>query len=571
MSFSLRPPKAGQFGQHTTITDDFILFGYEADRDEYLINLVGTRSTKRTLVVYRMNKETQTLTYTLMYEMDVPFEIHFVVTGVVNENDENAYILVEKRESGFNLHYADINEKKPVLLTETDIMPALVLGKNHERRFIVRTADGPALLQIEPQSGTKHQILDFHMPRLEHLSADTVNDVQAMHSSAFIDLDGDGHPDLVLDTFSSNQRIILVFLTTDSGKTPNKIILRKESGPLVFSDFDHDGQTDVCVVETSASDGPVLRIIHNSFKESKQVFSDKPRETITRLANINSKYEPITVIENLGLQGGIFVHSLELRKSPSICLIVRNTSTNREELLILSPDIESDKTFFFSTSKEETNSLSFSQSKYSSTLDFSDSPIISVSGLDPDRKGREGLILNTIKDGKYHLYYYENNLEIDNNKLSFITLDNNSTSDMLFRNKPLPGVSYTIMVDKHKIIRHQMEQTSFLNLKNPLITFGLGSLNLLVDNISISIPYKQIHPLHRKVIPNSDLLLNYRNNTLSVELLLKYSFYIYFVFITLAVVLIINFVVVLFFTYKETKKRRKEKRKEAIAFNFNAL
>lgn len=547
--------KVGEFGNSKSISEDFLLLNYETDKDEYKNNLVGTDSTRRKLIILKRKKDNY-----LEYERiskEFNFDIHHVIVGLTNKDNENIYLILEKNGERFNIYKYDLNNAEPEKVTETEIMPFFIINEKHNRVFVIRNKQAARLLIFDDYS---HKLTKFELSKKYYpeIKESDILELQKNHSSAFLDLDGDGHPDLILDIKKKDQRILKMFFTKNLLK--HELILPSNSGPIIFEDFDKSGYMDLCYVENSDQES-LIKIIHNGIKNYNIPFSKKSKETILRLSNfIDSDYKPIFEINQIDMIGGIFSFDLNLTQYPSICVIVEKE--NVRELKIFSAKLKKENTFSF-FKKKENFELEF---KLEKSVPISN--LISVSCLDPQRIGREGLILNILEEGKYQLHYFENNLEFSNNKLSFLTLDNNKNKQ---RNRPLPGVSYSINADGQELRNNVIISASWLSLRKPLVTFGLGSINLLIDDVKIGIPYQKEINLNRKVIPNSDLLLNYRNGDLEVELLLKYSYYIQMVFITLGVVLLINLMLVVLFTIIEKKRALMQKQKESNAFNFRAI
>ncbi|KRH94382.1 putative membrane protein [Pseudoloma neurophilia] len=569
-----RKKQADTFLTEENIADDFNLLNYETDKDAYKTNLVGTNTTGSHLKILKYDLKVEDRLKFGETSFNVGFSIHHVLTGFVNNTNDNIYLLIERIDNSnppeFNIYSFDPTKEnqKPFLVFNSDIMPFLILNTDHERVLIVRNNENAQIIVNTPDKKESFELRNFFVSdQYNGLTSQLISKIPAYHSSTFIDIDNDGCPDIILDIVENKKRKLLMFLTKSKQMVEYELPL--ETGPLLFEDFDRDGFTDMCYVENTQSDsGPSLRIVYSNLSKDNVVpFSDESKDNVITLNNIelkNAKFE--LKDEKTGLMKGIFSYDMKLSQFPSLIAIIRHE--NKLKPIILCPDIKTDNQFSFLKKKQSKQEKLSYLSNYSPNLNIEN--VVSVSCLDPYRTGREGLVLNYIEDGNFKLTFMENNLDVTNNKLSFLTLDNQDKTKKL-KNRPLPGVSYTITADDTIMRNHSIISTSWLSLRKPLITFGLGAINTLVDDVIIKIPFKKEIPLERKLIPNSDLVLIYRDDKLEVELLLKYSFYIQAVFITLFVVLAINLLLVIGFTIVERKQERIKKRKEAVAFNFKAL
>lgn len=570
--FLERKQQTDTFLKEENIADDFFLLNYETDKGMYKTNLVGTNSLKNKLKIIKcQTKDENTIKYD-EESYEVNFTIHHILTGFTNKEEDNIYVLIEQIDTTplFKLYSFDLNDKIPVELYETDMMPFFILNSDHERILIVRKGEDVNLLVNVPEHKGSFETRNFYISEqyFPDLTNDDIKEVPAHHTSAFLDIDGDGHPDIILDTRDSEKRTLKMFLTL-SKKIVNYELSLKTS-PIIWEDFNRDGTTDMCFLENDLQEGgSAVKIIYSNLDQRNIIpFDTTNRDNIIPLNNLGLRQASFNFDnQQIGLLDGLFSFDMKLSRFPAI--ICKIQERNKFRSIILSPDIPSEKTFsLFQKRQKKSDKIDYSL-KYTKKIQHIEN-VVSVSCLDPYRTGREGLVLNYIEEGKFKLVFLENVLDVNNNKLSFLTLDNQNKAKKL-KNKPLPGVSYKIKADDIALTNHSIISTSWLSLRKPLVTFGLGAINTLVDDVHIAIPFKKIFSLNRKIIPNSNLLMIYRDDKLEIELLLKYSFYIRIVFITLFFVLFINLLLLIFFIVKERKQERIKKRREAIAFNFKAL
>lgn len=570
--FLIKSKKSSEFGKRRTISDDFILMNFVNDKNEYKTLLVGLRTNKRTLVVLvpeNSKDSSNTVDYMTKYEKRFDFNIYYIITGLVNEHDENTYILVEKTKKAYNIHYFDFAEQESIFLGDSVVMPFLIVDKDLKRCLITVNQGRINKLAIVNKKPDVRTAKEFE---------DNVGTscIRANHSSAFIDLNNDSRPDIALDTEDNGERVLLILLLNAKGLKESRqtLTIPENAGPLIFEDFNRDGKTDLCYVYSDEK-GSYLVIHYNQHTVTNEtIFSDKNTKTIN-LGELYPDYSPVTTIANMDdIPGGIFVYDMELKKFPNIVLLMENIKTNELAVKIIATVVDVEPGSFFTRKKSKVEDIKFENYKYANSLHLTNERVVSISCLDPDGVGREGLLLNIIDDGNFKLLYFENNLEVNHYKLSLITLDGqrNMSYKRNLYNHPIPGVSYRVFVDNKTLVNHQMTQSSYLHLKKPIVTFGLGSMNLLIEKIQIGIPYSlKTFETNQKIIPNSDLVITYDNNRIYIELLLKYGFYIKIVFVVLAIVLIINSIFVLFFSYLEHKKKKHMLKSESSAFNFKAL
>ncbi|ELQ74639.1 putative membrane protein [Trachipleistophora hominis] len=572
MKFSIRHPKGGEFGKKITVADDFILLNFMYNKKDHSVILVGTRANKKSLVTLTLKSsegESNIPTQIRTWEHALDFRIYHVITNLVDQNAGNVFVIVESvNEERVRMHYLSASTGASRVLCESDIMPLMMTDGEMDPCFLIR-------------DGTHTRVLILRGNAVDNQTVETwggsaLGSIMRDHTSAYVDVDNDSRADVLIDTQEDGERLLLLILTHPSSadKKVQRVRLPEGSGPLIFEDLDRDGKVDLCYV-CANSEGNHLIIHFNQYEnENDVVFSSETKIRKIDLNEMFPEYDPVMRIADLdNMPGGIFVYDMELKQFPNVVLLMVNKTTGEHNLKIITSVTEKDEGTLFFKKKEKKREIQFEASKYRKVLSLDYKHIVSMSCWDPDSLGREGLLVNAISDGKYELLYYENNLEVNHYKLSLITLDGRKSADgATAYNTPVPGVSYRVSFDNKTLVNNQMTQCTFLNLKKPIVTFGLGSTNLLIEKIRIGIPRAAgVLEVDQKIIPNSDLVFTYRNGKISIELLLKYGFYIQIVFCVLLVVLFLNLLVVLLFTYLERRKKKLAKKKEASAFNFKAL
>lgn len=573
MKFSFRHPKGGEFGKKIIVAENFIHLDFMHDRKNRGTVLVGMRNNRTTLVTLRLknsNGESNIPAQMETWEHTFEFKIRHVIANMVDQNGNDVFIIIEDvSDTRVRMHHFNFTTKETTLLHESDMMPLRMVNEQMDACFLINDAKRLMILTLKDNS------IDNKLVEVWNASVQGI--VVKDHTSAYVDVDNDNKADMALDAQDDDGvRVLILVLTHPS--TIDKKIQRLElpdgSGPLIFEDLNGNGRVDLCYVCTSSEGNHVMIHFNQYASEGDEVFSHETKTRKIDLSEMYPEYDPVVRVADLGnMPGGIFVYDMELKQYPNIVLLMVNKTTGEYDLKILTSVTEKDDGSFFSRKSERKDGIQFEISKYRKALSLDYKHILSVSCWDPDSLGREGILVNAVNDGKYELAYFENNLEVNHYKLSLITLDGRRNADgNIAYNCPIPGVSYRVFFDNKTLVNNQMTQSTFLHLKKPIVTFGLGSTNMLIKNIQIGIPHAtSIMEVDQKIIPNSDLVFTYRNGKISIELLLKYGYYIQIVFIVLLVVLFLNLLVVLLFRYLERSKKKLEKKKESSAFNFKAL
>lgn len=205
------------------------------------MNLVGIKSDKKTLAVLVVNKnDNNDKAYKLKMAHNFPFKINYVITGFVNGDMQNVFILVENITDGnFCLHYFDTKSKKCEKLCDSSIIP-----------FLIRGDDGGKCLVVQDRGVLKQFTVVNEPPYKDNVKKwlDGSISLRKYHSSATLDFNGDGKPDLALDTEKNNKSVLYLLIGGEIHDMKESLNVPNSSGPFVFEDFNRDGYTDLCYV-----------------------------------------------------------------------------------------------------------------------------------------------------------------------------------------------------------------------------------------------------------------------------------------------------------------------------------
>ncbi|TBU07981.1 hypothetical protein CWI36_0199p0020 [Hamiltosporidium magnivora] len=558
------------FGIPYTICEDFILLAYGDVENKRKTDFIGTSLDKRTMMVYSYCRNSNTYKKILQSEVfddeiehiipadfDMSGKISFLLifrTGILYRNK----ILFQEKA----INNLPNTERIPILFADLELQPCLLVQINKEIKLL-------------------HKITKENFKIEKFLE---IEDLSLSHSSSFVDVDGDLKADLIFVTNENDNNKIVIFTNSNMNyeRSPNEILIGK-TGPIVFGNFVGDGSNDIAYISEENKNWYLNILINKKLKfcsnKNKEKCIDWQENIGTKATDWgfekDSEYHiriplkrfykdliPITFLKEIGnIPGGITVTDLNMDGRPDLILTFFDKKLNSNVFRILENTGEFGENLFRPVTYE--------------TFLYKMKGILSVSSADPENIGTEGLVINREYDGTYILEYSRNYLGSGNLKLSAITILP-ETSKKAY-GSAIPGVTYFFELYETSDIRimTQMSQSSFLHLQHPAVFFGLGTLNLLVDEIFISLPmtssYKNIYSIDNKIIPNSDLVLKPENTKIAVELFLNLTKYAIYTSIVVIIVLIINILLVYIFYRSELKYFDKIKKSEKYAFYFEAL
>lgn len=508
--------------------ENFILMNYGPREPGKVPDLVGVDNFRKELRVYRCENGEFTLVDSIRYKSDK--HIHLVMAADFRYEGKSSYLVVERGPGnvGYELTYVfpdstrvkyeGVSQIIPIVLTYDNRLKTITLIQKEKSKlaFIETNPDNSI---IESEENFKFRLTDCH-------------------SSALIDYKGNLDVQLLM-VVSDNGQNLLVNLKGDEILT-----LPKEIGPVIFNDFDNDGELEVAYIS---------REDRNYFLNIQKMTGKKQNFRLDLKNEFGDKYDPVLRSKYLdNLHCGIFAADLERMGKMDIILTLMDNEKQTTVLKIISVFDKKD-------------GIRFKKSIYSPEIENINN-VISVSTFDYDDSGKENLFINYLDGANYKMAYFKNNLNPHFFKLTIMGV--NSKNLM-----PIPGVSFRIKTLSENMIRNyvQSAQSSFLHLQKPYLFLGLGALNVFIDSIDVSIMGKNIKMGETdKIIPNSNLIMKIGKNV-EIELYLNITESIKSVVCITLMVLALNLIFVFGLFFRDRKKERLAKKKELKSFNFEAL
>ncbi|TBU00254.1 hypothetical protein CWI39_1742p0020 [Hamiltosporidium magnivora] len=556
--------KAEDFDKPKLISTDFTLLYLCDTEHKRKTDFIGISSDKKTLISYsysRINFEYKITTNLKISEDDVYFIIpcDFTCDSLLD------FLIICKKDNKYKMKlwskntYLEIPDgvRMPVLFT---------YSLNYRPALLIQTENG--FIILHSFSDTKYEKIDSKI----------TGNLSENHSSAFIDVNGDLKPELVLIMEEENKNRIEIykFEKGDFNKIESKDIIVNKGGPMVFADFTRKGTNDIVFV-TKEENFWFLNILKNcrtplktkTYKQGlnwdmigKEV-ENWGYKTDDPLFNIKINLEEmfpemVPVIETEMIENspsGIFIGDLDMDGLPDILLIMEKQGNRYVKIL---------------QNTGESGSKMFKPAEFATEIQKM-TGIISVSPCDPENTGRTGIMINHLVDGKPRLSFSQNNFSVENLKLSALTISPDTKKRSY--SSGIPGISYLFTNADEKLLWFgcQMPQSSFLHLQSPNVYWGLGNMNLLVDKMYVTGPQSskyQSYQINNNFIPNSDLVFRpITPSKIEIDLFLNLGMYALFVSIVVICVMVINIILVFIFHFREKRKIKKlEKAEESIFF-----
>lgn len=568
---------------------EFVLMAYEHNKDDMTTTMVGTNpeGTIIRLISFENGKLEPKIE-----DYNGFSSIHFIIPVDIHHQNKSSYLLIYSRTNYFSIECFEPWHKNTLeIITQCDSIPLVIANENN---------DTCLFYQFENQT----MIYDLKNKVTINVEFET-RKLIFNHSSAFIDVDGDLVPELVLFVRENNENFISIYSKINKTyKKTCEINISKYSdllGPFVFGDFDVSGGCDIAFVSQD-KDGYYLNVLLNkrtrvkdkTVKNKKHLNHDNHTkkekdfyDTDTNFKRFllkdphqeNLKFVPFLKGEKTmkNISCGVLVVDINLDSYPDIliagkvgdkpyiCILENLYGTTNSVDLLFTPHL------YPIPYKPTTH-----KNKAGIIVADPIPTIISVSIADILNEDEEFLIINYEKNNNYHIQCIRNNTSKDFYKISVTTkyLGKNFKDEQ----KIVPGIGYKYFIDENDVTRigHQFTQSSFLHLQAPFLTLGLGPVNFLIDKFYIGGPKQSgidaISVVKTKIIPNSIVVFKPNDRGyVAVELYLRFKDYFLNIFLVLLLVLIVNLIIVFYGYKKEVRKERQNRKLESHFFNFSAL
>ncbi|KAG0442576.1 T-cell immunomodulatory like protein [Dictyocoela muelleri] len=507
--------------------NDFILMNYGPREPGKIADLVGVNNSRKKLQVYRYEEGKFNLMKDIEYTSDK--YIHMIIPADFRYEGKSSYLIVERSENNsYELIYVFPDQSIVKYKEKSQIIPIILTYDDRLKiKTLIQKRDkGLVFLEINPDNSILLEEIPFKYKLID------------CHSSALVDYKGNLDVQLLMIANDENQN----FLVNLSGE---KILKLPENiGPVIFNDFNNDGELEIAYISKDYT---------NYFLNIQKMTGSQEKVRLDLKNEFGNEYEPVIRNNRLGnLHGGIFAADLEKKGKIDIILTMLNNQNNTNVIRMISVYTKNGE-------------IKFVKSIFSPEIE-SIQNVISVSSFDYDNSGKENLFINFREGANHKMAYFKNNMNPHFLKLTIMGVDQKNLM-------PIPGVSFRIKTLSENMIRNcvQSPQSSFLHLQKPYIFLGLGSMNVFIDKIDVSILRKKITMgATDKIIPNSNLIMKI-GDKVEIELYLNITESIKHVIYITLLVLMLNLVFVFGLFFRDRKKERLLRKKELQSFNFEAL
>ncbi|KAI5190187.1 integrin alpha FG-GAP repeat containing protein 1 [Nematocida sp. AWRm77] len=527
------------------VKDDFVPLAYINREETREVDIVGTDGNRRSIIVLRKEKEE----YLETTRVHTHAEVEYVIPADIDMDGKLEYLVISKDGLGRYKVSAVADEKEtfvtdsdvmPFIFSDTKLVPTLFVQKDRKTYFV--SMNGSTEVEVKE-------------PR------ESFGSLRENHSSAYIDVTGNGMADLVLDTERGGKRVVEVWRYTggEFRKTPQDLVIPEEqSGPLVFGDFTGTGSIDIMYLKND----PFARIVvipnsrlpycttsisANCLSKAQIMKEDVPflgfdmqtkREYVVSSDDATAKFLLSTA------QGPVF---------PGVLDIDRDTYPDL--LLVFEKE---------TLSSVETYSKVYKNTKGAGFEDTPNSKVVLPQGARfqgasflGSGKGTSDVLISArdSQDASSSLFVSKNLSDFSGYHLSISSVHGRASKDSI---SPVLGTSYACrIIETGKVIMgFYPPQSGYAPMQSPVVTMGLGKTNVFIGSLHTQVPsvFYPTHVTEDKIVPNSELIMYVSNNRIKPALYLNTNEY-WSVAIPIMVTLLFVFgMISVFFTFKEKRK-----------------
>ncbi|KAI5181401.1 integrin alpha FG-GAP repeat containing protein 1 [Nematocida sp. AWRm80] len=598
-----------QFEKRYLVKENFIPLAYSNESKNREVNIIGTDKNREAVIVIRKSRDQYDVIkrYSCSNRVDyiIPADInndgiteYIVITNATTDNTPSSKVysgespssIMRDSARSYNKHRThnrtenkyEISVIGPtgteMYLGESDTMPFVLCDQSLKPMLFTQKGSQTLFLSVE-RDNQHNQKINWH-PRKERFGR-----LSQMHSSSFVDTNGNGIADIVLDTTETENnesirrlQIWRTDLSKDMYHLVNELTIPKGCGPCVFGDFSGSGSTDILFFSNTPEPTAYIflnnrpryctrtlktnclnwnRILENSLIGKEDHSSD------------NMKIIPLSSIPGLE-EGEVLLYN---RLGPIFPIVVDINNNTFPDVLVLFREKDSNAIKPLVLGNQEGTGFTRLECTFEDLQNGIESEIVSFSLINSER-GLSDLLLCTNHNNHPILSVSKNVSDLSGYYLSLSTIITEYNKNSL---SPAIGTTYACRITEigRVLIGFYPPQSGFTPLQSPITIVGLGKTNVFVGSVHARTPswsYTKLTTMD-KVVPNSDLLMYVKNHQITNSLYLNNDTYWPITIPVVLTLLCVFGIASIYFTVKEKKRAIKAivARRSRYNLNFDAL
>lgn len=542
-----------RFADPVLVENDFIPLAYANTSGERRVDIVGTTSQRNSVVVLA---EESGNGYKVAETIESPISVDYIIPADMKNTGKIDYVVIEKGEEKYKAVCIDENGKiYPLGMSDT--MPFLFSVNNNLPALFMQINNNSFAAVVDSYS------MSAVLKPLENFGA-----LRRNHSSGFVDVNGNGIADLVLDTESAGSRVIEIWENTIEGYILKESIeIDAEYGPLIFGDFEGAGRIDIMFL--SNEDGPTINLLPNK----RLPFCTKNIQRMCLNPKDIMKYKDSgyseSTIKKYSLKedfpNGRF--SLYTDKGPFFPAVLDLNRDTYPDIVALIIEDKEEKIVILSRNGKDSFSAHINKTESIDTSKTASISFVSKEG------GISNLLIEKVDKNKIHSVFFSENLS--NVKGHYLCLSSVSEHANGKYSSPIVGATYMcrIVESQRVVIGFYPPQSGYAPMQSPIVTLGLGNTNVFVKSVHTRVPSAQykVGIVTDKIVPNSELLMQVEKGKINSTLHLNIGTYYPIAGPIILMLLILFGATSLYFNLKEKRRARKRSAKGRYMINFDAL
>ncbi|OAG31865.1 integrin alpha FG-GAP repeat containing protein 1 [Nematocida displodere] len=531
------------FDKAVLLMENFIPLSYGCAQKQRSTDIIGTNPERNKILVLTR----EGAGYVQKQALDTEHAVDYIIATDFSQSGLLDYLVISKKASGFgvSIYTASPQTQKevgwsdtmPFLFSTGDLVPTLFLQKNRQTFFATGQSATPELAQA------------------------SFGALRENHTSAFIDVNGDGVADLVLDTKDSRGRCLEVWLNVNNTFEKSSTIRVDNNSPFVFGDFLGHGSVDLLFPVNGHESGPGVAIFQNTrpFSHGKTLPDTENQDSSCFAPEpvffpVLEKNEEIVIYNS---NGPVFPAVFDVNSDtyPDLVLLVRDNNTG--EVYPRSVINQEGKAF------QSTDSVPYT--------DLGDLTVTSVSYLDAYSNKASDLLIYG-EGATPAIYTLKNVSDITGYHLSMSSLSAHSPRDAYASGVVGSTYACRIVETGRMVLGFYPPQSGYAPLQSPISSMGLGRTTVFIGAVYTTVP-SRTYPTSiqtDKIVPNSELLMSIRGGKIKPALYLNPDTY-WTVAIPIFITLLLVFgLASAYFSYRERKRATKPYRNR-YNLSFHAL
>ncbi|KAH9387196.1 integrin alpha FG-GAP repeat containing protein 1 [Nematocida major] len=474
-----------EFEKASLVATDFIPLAYITDSEKRKVEIAGTNTMKHGIFVVSPEKGK----YEVSDRIETSFQVDYLGAIDLLKDGRREYVVFTKTPSGFDINIASISGKSR-FIGESECMPFLV---SHE---------GLNPVLFTQNSGNTY-FIDLVKEKTE-ASSTNFGILRENHSSGFVDVSGDGIPEIVLDTLQEEGRVIEVWKRDEKEEYAlvNTVGIPVEAGPFVFGDFTGSGSVDILFL---SNDPPAINVVPN---RRLPYCTHSIRGNCLHKKNMMEETSPYGYAENSTISYPVHSVSefiLSNESGPVFPSVLDINSNTYPDVLAVAKEEDDDSPqprLFLNT-----NGDGFVPESVFSEISGS---INRVSFYRQD-KGVWNVLASCEENATSSLYMYPNVSDISGYYISIMTkMQRESTVS------PIVGACHACRITEtgRVVVGFHPAQSGYASLQSPIVNLGLGSTNVFIGSLQSRVPCRSysVGKTFDKIVPNSELLIEISGN-----------------------------------------------------------